>query len=593
MGGRIIGFYLLEENVSRGDRYELTKPRLDIDFGFDVRINQDLRAYLLANIDNEAENVEFWQTRLNFDRGSLTLDNQTIYLQAWDNVGVTTWDDPLHLVGDVGIYQHDFGFDQAGARVRKEIFGFDARLLYSDNAEGGESGHPDVRLDDLIEGDAIFLNDMDQFEFAVDEALSYGVFDNANTEDVLAARITRSFESFLGGRWRPGLTYRTDRGYHPGSVALLETDPPGSIRTGGDLFEYSSAFEEWQGIGGDLRYERADGIRVDGQLLFGEAWIEAREGERFRAELTTEPLGDTWVAEVVEEGDGAPTEDRTFDLDQSVRAYLGVGWVQGPLGFDWNASWEYEDHSLEAVATGLSKVLDNRMSVWRAGGEKSWERLPLLGREGALRASFEYFDFDYDPLSTWDTQFWFDRRNFWLESNEHEVSFDRLTLLGGRDALLWYPELRLRLEDRHEVDFTYRAKLGSQGFDRQPIYWESLFILQGAVARDWRATIDTRVVRYDAPVLELKKTYGETFLELAYMPAQGVSVALSFGVDPFAIDEPVNEYAYVGRDLFLFAEGANGENAESNYRNMGNLIRRAEEKLEKERRFQLEAIVSF
>jgi hypothetical protein len=79
---------------------------------------------------------------------------------------------------------------------------------------------------------------------------------------------------------------------------------------------------------------------------------------------------------------------------------------------------------------------------------------------------------------------------------------------------------------------------------------------------------------------------------VAYEPVEGVSLAMSWGVDPYVIDEPVNDYAY-RRDEFLFAAGANVGAARDDFRKLGDKIRTAETLLEDENRIQFEARLEF
>lgn len=93
--------------------------------------------------------------------------------------------------------------------------------------------------------------------------------------------------------------------------------------------------------------------------------------------------------------------------------------------------------------------------------------------------------------------------------------------------------------------------------------------------------------------LGLNGSYNETFLEVAYEVAEGIELALSYGVDPWAIDDPVNEYGYIGRDLYLFERDANGGTARTNYVSLAELIPEAESALADERVIQIEAVVRF
>jgi hypothetical protein len=594
IGGRTIGTYVSEKNESREDRYELQRPSLDMDFDFQIRINEDLQAHILTNINNEAENVEFYQTRLNFDRGSLTLDNSTIYIKAWDNEAVGTWDDPLHLIGDIGIYGHQYGYETVGAMIRKELYGIEGELLYSDDFATGGSEHPPADIDALAAVENTATNTAGTLGFAQPRAISYVWGTTANAMDVLALRLKRSFE-YGDADWRVGASYRLNRGFNPGALAIFEVDPGDTTASQGLLYEYGAAFERMQALGGDLSVEPAEGLVLRAEYLYGRLTIESSVGTVTDAELTSTAVGDSLIGSITRLADAEEVggSDLDLELDCSRRAWLGLDWEEGLLGARWSASWEYQRHAFDALATSAGAAIENRAATWRGAFHPPVFRCPLSGRPVEAGISFEYHDFDYDARAPWETQFWFDTRNFWLENDEHRVAYERMTLLGGRDALIWRPEIGIVIDSRRDVGFLYRAALGSEGFDRKPKFFESIFQLGADISPGWRLSIDTRLVRYDDPVLDLDDTYRSTFVAVAYVPAEGVELSLGYGVDPYVIDDPVNEFAYIGRDQFLFAEGAHATAAETNFRNLGRLIERAEQALEEERRIQLQAVLRF
>ena len=101
IGGRIRGLYESIYNPVT-TRYELTRPTFDIDLAFDVKMSDVLKAHWLMNINPEQENVQDYRSRLNLKRGSLLVSQPNLSLLAFDREGVGTWDDPLHLLGNIG-----------------------------------------------------------------------------------------------------------------------------------------------------------------------------------------------------------------------------------------------------------------------------------------------------------------------------------------------------------------------------------------------------------------------------------------------------------------------------------------------------------
>lgn len=584
--GRAIALYEYREDRGE-DRYELERPGLDFDLDFNVRVNSNLTAHVLTNVNNEAENVDFYQTRLNFDRGSLTYEDPSIFLQAWDNEGIATWDDPLHLVGNIGIYDHLFGYGTTGARARKSFAGFEAEAFYTDDGEPG-SGFPAAPSEEdlSVEIEDALVWTGDRYAFGRSPIL-YTYVDASGNEDVLAARISRDTSKWLGRPSLARLLYRLDRGAHPGAGAALLVDP--SDRTRGTVVGFDEATEQWQGLGGHASVEVAPALRVEAQFLHGRAWVEPRDGTLEDVSFATEidAGGGTPETTIVVTRSGTrPIGDRELDLDESNRFFLGLRASQAPLDLRGGLSLEYEDHAQELFATLLDGTLENSATTVRLDLAREWSRI-----RGSL--DLAYTAFDYDDRTPWANQLWFDARNFWLEQGEHEVAYERLTLLGGRDAVVWKPRITARVHDGREVDVTYAGTLAAEGIDSKPKYAESLLQVDGRLSRNWSASWDSRLVRYDAPALELSDSFFSTFFEVAFRPVEGVDLAVSWGVDPYVIDEPVNEYGYIGRDLFLFGEGANAGQARSDYRGLGEKILAAEEALEDERRIQFEARLVF
>ncbi len=587
--GRSIGDYVAREADGPSSRYELRRPTLDIDLDFAVRVNDDLSAHVLTNIHNEADNVDFYQTRLNFDRGSLRLSNDEIDGVLWDNEGVGRFDDPLRLVGGIGIYDHDYGYETVGAWATKTFRGVEAQLLYSDDSEPGGFTHPGVTETFMTPDQLVF--DEGRFEF--DQPLTdYRTAVSDAGKDVLAAR-AGTLTSAPGGDVRVGVSFRMDRSYNPGSLQTIV--PSATVDTLGTRSTYVGLFERWNAFGGDVEYRSEHGPRVNAELLWGESVIEDRQGGvRDDVEIQTATVDGSDVYTVVSAGNESDIGPRgSQTLDESVRAFLGLTWPALALDVDASLSWELQRHDLTPIATTAGTDLTNDMNVLSASIEREWDPFPGIDRPVAAAVDVEQTSFSYDEATPWGAQMWFDQRNFWLENGEHEVSYERLTLLGGNDASVIKPHLAIGLHDGRQVELAYHGTFAGAGVGKTPSYVETLVHLTGMLAPRWRGYVDTRIASYDSAILDLNDSFVSTFIEIAYLPTSTISIAFSYGVDPYVIDAPVNEYDYIGRDLFLFERGANGSAAQTNYLGLGDAIVSAERALEDERRFQLEAIVRY
>ncbi|MBU1699142.1 MAG: glycogen-binding domain-containing protein [Candidatus Eisenbacteria bacterium] len=596
--GRTIALYLSEKSKGPDARYELHRPKLDMDLGFRVRVNEDMEAYILTNINNESENVDFYQTRLNFDRGSLIVNNPSIYLKAWDGDEIGIWDDPLHLIGDIGIYHHAYGFNAVGVQAKKKIRKFDFELIYSDDSEPGGTDHPGIEINTLgSEEHRVFL-DGGLLGFKTDKVFDYRMNDTDNGMDVAALRVKRRLDRMFDGRIRLGVSYRLNRGFNPGSLAFMEVDTSDASRTTGELYEYGATFERAQFMGGDIQFDAAENLIIDLEYLHGSAWIETFSGSKSKAVLQTVAEEDTLAGRISRFTETSAVGGRDFDLDSSNRMWLGLQWDKGFFGAKWRLSMEYQDHDLDALAMSAMETpphhnIENSVTIWRGEFNSAGFHFPLLGLAADTKIAFEFHNFSYADDAPWESQFWFDTRNLWLENGEHQVSYHRMTLLGGRDAFVWHPDLTFHLEQDHKVDLIYEGTFSAEGFDGKPKYLETILQLRGFIYEDWRLSCETRIAKYDDPVLELKESYHCSYLELAYQPADGITLALSYGVDPYVVDGVTNRYDKIGRDQYLFNQNANGATAESNFLGLRRIIERAEQALEDERRIQLEGILNF
>jgi len=595
LGGRMISRFITRENESRGGRMELERPYMDMDLDWLIRANDYLDLHLLTSINNESEATvtDFWKTNLRFDRGSLRLHTESFSLKMFDNESAGRFDDPLELVGGIGIYDHDFGFRQQGAVGSFGLGALGVTALYADDFENGGTTVTGLDSLSIATEEAAFDSARGAFRFKRSEGATYSAYDDDNNKDILALRAKYPVRDL-----RLGVSGRLDRGYNPGTLAIVEVDPADTTGTLGVQRKFGKTWERWWGAGGDLLYGgETKPYVLRAEVLHGRAAVRATEGREADIELRTvrevdEVFGDTlYTSEIATTSGERRAAGALFEIDRSTRVFLGGEYRFGESGLRLSAEYEREGHEQTYYATSVWDTLENVMSVYRFGAARGWER--LLGRRWDLGLEVEVYDFRYDPRTPWRNQFWFDERNFWLEQSEHEVSVDRMVLVGGRNASFVRPALSTILYAPKDVSFTWKGTFAGIDLNKDPKYTENLFQFKGYPSKKIRLYSDTRLVKYTDPVLDLFGSYWSTFAEVAYEVAKGIEVALSYGVDPLLVDETTNEFDAIGRDLFLFARGANGDAARRNFRSLASSIPAAEEALEDERRIQIEAIVRF
>lgn len=584
LGGRFITRYISRKVDADSGRLELGRPDFNMDLDFKIRMNDVLDAHMLVNIESENENVQFFRTRLNFDRGSLHLHSEQLELFGFDNDSLGTWEDPLRLVGNIGIYHHAFGFAQQGVEALKEFGKFKARALYSDNFRPGGTGRPSsltLRFTTVATANGTSLADYNLAAYS----RSFG--DNA--KNVLAARVTRD----VGKEWSFGVSGRLDRGQNPGLVLIFEPGAPDTAgrRTSGVLTS-GNTVERWWAVGADARYRKPT-WEVAGEYLKGrDDLIFVGDGSVFQLSLT--PPDTTKLLLPIARKPAAPrlADDSRAALQWTARPDGSLQLSAG-LQLHRNHVAALGSDSLLSLADSLQPASDftNTRMTWSASARKEWIR--GAGKHLTASLALVYDHFDYDAHTPWLHQFWFDRHNFWLDAGEHQVSFDKLALVGGNNVVSWKPSVSGDIATRGEVKFRWQGTFNGVSLGTRPKYMENIFQATAKLSPRTHALWDVRWAKYDDPILDLGHGYVDHFIRVAYDFTPTITVQAGWGVDPDVLDPPVNEYAPIGRDLFLFAQGANGVVAQDNYRGLARAIPAAELALESERRVQLQAIVRF
>jgi hypothetical protein len=536
---------------------------------------------VLTKINNQNQNVQLWETNLVFNRGNLTLRSDDLNLIAFDSDSVGTWEDPLHIVGDIGIYNYPWGFNQQGIYTWKHLGKAKIRLLYSDDFRPGGTTSPS--LEQAFQDIAGRIREGD-----IEEPATYIINSSDNNKDVLGFRLD-------GPVFSDNLTlaasFRADRGRNPGE--FVEFFDPEIIDEQSLDFKtrsYGATVENWTGGGADARYTDDEaGLDLYGEALYGEADITGGRGELLQVQVrpneSTEDPTDTQISTQLL--GGAP--EFAPSINKSKRFIVG-GHYFAYRGWHWTGDLEFQDLDI-LPPDRPSRSRFNKMLVYRGGVGFSGKEWKLWPWEAFL--DFEYHDFNYDAKAEWTDQFWFYGQNFWLEGGANEVSVDRLVMLGGNDVFSVKPRFTWDFWPGRDGTFRYRGTINSVGVGKKPKYWETLFGVELDLSRRVQFIYDGRFVSYDDPVLSLNDSWSSHFLELKYWFTPEIEVGLSWGVDPWVLDPLRNEYFYNGRDLFLFSRGANAEAARTRYLDLGPTIARAEEDLQKEKVFQLEAIVRF
>jgi hypothetical protein len=650
LGGRFINLFHSVYN-RQFNRFEITRPEFDIDLDLGVRISDLLSAHVLLNINPRNEDVQEYRSRLNYKRGSLKLTQPGIALTAFDSEDLGTWDDPLHLVGGLGIYHHPYGYKRQGAQLGLQKLGIEAEFLFSDNFDDRNNTNdirylgydidnfptwtigadpqqpryvfePVANRDDFPVGTAIGLlqteragdgfalvpnqvSKLSTLDFG-DDGRIFGFGDNQ--KNTFAGRLRRP----LPGGFTIGVLGRSDRGYGAGRLVLAEPAADSAISILAALYD-----QQWFGGGVEAHWRPDDRLHLYAEALRGArrmVFVNLASSITYPVDSllptkATVRYADATVSDAV-------GEHRT--TDESGRYIVGGSWTFAEGDITVRGSAEYETHSYPAwtqepvapagqpaedhtyfetvefqrgVYLDSDRELENSMTALRFGWDRNWRY--YLDREVKTSLDFEWVRFDYDPRTSWEHQLWFPTGNFWLESGQHLVSTDRLTVLGEERAVRLRPRIEVPLWHARAMRLAYLGTLSGVGLDLRPRYAETIVQFGFDLTPRVRLNSDTRWVKYDAPALGLDRGYLDQFTELAFQVTPGIRVSFGVGVDPNVLDPVTNEYAYIGRDRYLFLRNANGYTAQKDYLSLAPQIAAAEQAMQDERRLQLQAVVRF
>jgi hypothetical protein len=458
-----------------------------------------------------------------FDRGHMDLKLGEAVFKGFDNDTVWSSSDPFRLVGGVGIWGYNAGFDRRGfsAEVpfipRTKLRGF-----YSDTV--GEGPGPPLSID----------------------SEAFGGFENSQSPDTLVYRYAATFEDedvwgveFCGetGSFDFGYTRRANRGYQPGSLAeigRMESSFAASLYTTREFWEADVGWLGWN-------------FWRDFSALAGFGRAKGKIQTAARSVSVVDELGGLGI------GQAAEAFERDFPAQTDGR---------------WIGALLFETERASARALYSRSDYDFEERVYSA----SSARVRDLVLDGSYRAdrwrvagSLRYLDQEYGD-SPDDFHFSTPQKNAWLDHRDQltttrMVSFDlekstefEAVFSWGRRALSSV-EKADTLEAAGGENVGATAVLASVGAVSRDFFDAIEYVsLRLAIERTlWRRFFgqwDSRLAHYDKPSWGLEETFFSTYIEGGYRNSW-TEVSLGFGFDPVVLDPVVNRYADIGREELL------------------------------------------
>ena len=525
---------------NNADNFMLEKPEHDLNFGFKVKFNSKFEGFTVLNINNNAEGSDMWKTHLNYKRTYLKLNADYFKLNAFDNFGVITSDDPLHIIGNEGKYHYDFGYDFRGIYAEtsdafsSKIFGklplyLNGKILYADESGDNDGDRSFARItlkNNLISKDRNEMN----------LNLGFSVFG----AEIPAGDITQKHNT-------KAVDFSIDK-----NIFQSGWLNPMKLRLDGEYLYFSNK-NEFKNYASDSLIVEKDFEWMNGKKIFGGGKIS------FPAALS-----------------------------------LYFSYQQNEVNFIFETGTD----TLEITPSPFTVSKELSRDKFICGADFETKFIKSNVELQYWKTSFP------DTLLTWaDYYKYLEKTNGngrWFQKYS-EVPFAAYTLLGYKTGLIWKTDFTVNFNIAHiRSEFGMQNTFAHQDFMKEPKYFESLVILKCDITKNWSFYSNTRIPYYNDDILGLKTDFKNdkdlfvsNYSEISYHLLKNVKLALGWGVNPVVINSVTDEFYDGGREEFLENADNFSEYVESTYRGIGEKIRNAERQLRDEKRITLEAVVTF
>ncbi len=530
--------------------------------------NQAFDFYFTYEDDRVRSSVDFktigesWdvspaETEINLDRGFVELRLDKSKFVGFDNDTIWTSHDPYGLVGNVGIYDYNAGYERKGfAWESRLLLKTDFRFFYADKIEREPFAPPAVMAGD------------------------FGSFSTSSAGDTTVYRFSDSFadedawgmEFFTDmGSLKLGWVSRSNRGFHPGLLVEARKNAGAFDVAAYNTREYWDADVVW------LRWQFAR--RLVASVAWGASDAHVREVTRSLSTVST--LGDVRI--------GARSEpfDADIPLLSSKRGNVSLDYRKGDL----RATVDYLYNRFE-FDPFLNPAADADINMATMHGSYT------AGRWN-IRGVLAYTDQDYGS-SPADFHYRTPARNFWLDHRDRldipdlpAFDLERTSALGL--SLAWGQTTlptRSRVQPVVPLALRLNVDLTTSGFFDRMEYVASRFSGERRLSGQFYLQADVRVARYDKPSWGLRETFLASYLEAGYRRDR-VEVSVGWGFDPVVLDDVINDYNDNGRQELL-REAVGERPARDGSKQLGERVRIEEDMLEDfQSLLKLEVIVLF
>jgi Glycogen recognition site of AMP-activated protein kinase len=524
---RYIGFLFDEE----GD----TDVEQRVDLGVRATLDRLRARAVVASGDSSwtgsPENVDVF-----FDRGFVEVEAGKFLVRGFENDSTWASVDPMGLVGHAGVYGYDAGFDYHGV---------------TGVAEGKHASLSARWADETTRG-GVTQASADMSAFAAGTGTDTTAYAYAYTfsgSDVLALEGTLSTGAFAAG-----LGLRTDSGVNSGvwvDVARRPLDFATQTYATREDRRASTAWLGWSGL-------------KQTNIVFGYGW----SGIESRAYATASGTSD--LSTPLDASSAITPVDATRDVLDSDRFVVTATYnrrVAASLRWDLT---RFDFDGIEGSSRAdVHRVLADAGTTWRG-----WR----------LSARAAYTDQDYGETPDALYIDW-PERNVWLSRWD---ALDVPSMVGI--ALDTYTAWSLdAARDGGRVDVGATALLQTLDVVDAPVHASVRAYGDVTVRGAWYLYGDARWAWYDRDAWGVDDSFVDLYVEAGYRKGV-ISVGVGFGLDPWAFDPVVSDFADIGRSEYL-RTAIDGGVRRSDATAIGQALVERERSLEDLRVFKLECII--
>lgn len=473
-----------------------------------------------------------------FDRGFVEVELGKLAVRAFENDSTWASTDPMGLSGNSGLYGYDAGFLYHGVTATAVGKHAALRARWADETVRANMPRAEVSTSSLAPFVADSLS-----------GSAYAYTPTFNGSDVVGVEVSAGSGSFSSG-----YAFRNDTGLNPGlwvDIARRPSDFATQTYATREDRNMSTAWLTWGGL------PRAS-------LTFGYGWGEAQA----RAFATVAGTSD--LSTPLDAASANIASDATrgiLDSDRFVVEAASTRRVQT------NLRWDFTRFDFSGVE-GTSDADVHRLRLTADTDAHGWH-FSL----GANYTNQLYRDTPDALYIDWP------ERNLWL-SRWDDMDIASMVAIGLEEHTVWTLDAA---RDGTRVDATASALLQTLDIVEAPVHAGVRATGDVTIHGAWYAYGDARFSWYDRAAWNVDESFWNLYVEGGYR--KGIlTLSAGFGLDPWAFDPVISDFADIGRTEFL-REALAGGVRRSDATVIGQSLVERERQLSDLRLFKLECVI--